>query len=81
MGEIDDKLFGKYSNGKNFSSVISDFDCAINDEDKEKLVKELKKIQKNFDHDIETDENSEYINELIDIDDAINYFLHGYSKK
>ena len=81
MGEIDDKLFGKYSNGKNLSSVISDFDCAINDEGKEKLVKELKKIQKNFDHDIETDENSEYINELIDIDDAINYFLHGYSKK
>ena len=81
MGEIDDKLFGKYSNGKNVSSFINDFDRATNEEDKEKVVKELKEIPNHVDHDIETDENSEYINEWIDIDDAIDYFLHGYSKK
>ena len=81
MGEIDDKLFRKYSKGKNFSSFINDFDRATNKEDKEKLIKELKKIQKHVDSNIETDENSEYINELIDIDDAINYFLNGHSKK
>ena len=63
MGEIDDKLFRKYSNGKNFSSFINDFDRATNEEDKEKVVKELKEIPNHVDHDIETDENSEYINE------------------
>ena len=45
MGEIDDKLFRKYSNDKNFSSFINDFDRAANEEDKEKLVKELKKYK------------------------------------
>ena len=45
MGEIDDKLFRKYSKGKNFSSFINDFDRAANEEDKEKLVKELKKYK------------------------------------
>ena len=44
MGEIDDKLFRKYSNDKNFSSFINDFDRAANEEDKEKVVKEFKKI-------------------------------------
>ena len=44
MQEIDDKLFRKYSNGKNFSSFINDFDRATNEEDKEKVVEELKKI-------------------------------------
>ena len=41
MGEIDDKLFRKYSNGKNVSSFINDFDRATNEEDKEKVVKEF----------------------------------------
>ena len=45
MGETDDKLFRKYSNGKNFSSFINDFDRAINEENKEKVVKELKKYK------------------------------------
>ena len=45
MGETDDKLLRKYSNGKNFSSFINDFDRAINEEDKEKVVKELKKYK------------------------------------
>ena len=47
---------------------------------KEKQFKKFKKIQNNVDHDIETDAHSEYIIELIDIDEAIDYFLLGYSK-
>ena len=63
MEDVDDKLFKKYSNGKNFNSFINEFDRATNEEDKEKVVKELKEIPNHVDHDIETDENSEYINE------------------
>ena len=44
MENVDDKLFKKYSNGKNFNSFINEFDCSINEEDKEKVVKELKDI-------------------------------------
>ena len=38
MEEVDDKLFKIYSNGKNFSSFINEFDCATNEEDKEKVI-------------------------------------------
>ena len=38
MEEVDDKLFKIYSNGKNFSSFINKFDCATNEEDKEKVI-------------------------------------------
>ena len=38
MGKIDDKLFKIYSNGKNFNSFIKEFDCATNEEDKEKVM-------------------------------------------
>ena len=41
MGYIDDKLFKKHSNSKNFSSFINEFDHATNEEDKENVVKEL----------------------------------------
>ena len=41
MGYIDDKLFKKHSNAKNFSSFINGFDHATNEEDKENVVKEL----------------------------------------
>ena len=44
MGNIDDKLFKKYSNNKNFNSFINEFNCATNEEDKEKVAKELKEI-------------------------------------
>ena len=81
IGEIDDKLFKKYSNGKDFNSSINEFDRATNEKDKEKVVKELKGIHNLVDNDIETDENSEYINELIDIGTAITFFLYEYSKK
>ena len=81
MGEIDDKLFRKYSNGKNFSSFSNDFDRATSEKHKEKVVKEFQKIQNHVDHDIEANENSKYMNELIDIINAADYFLNGYSKK
>ena len=41
MGKVDDKLLKKYSNGKNFNSFIDEFDRATNEENKEKVVKEL----------------------------------------
>ena len=44
MGNVDDKLFEKYSNNKNFNSFINEFDCATNEEYKEKVAKELKEI-------------------------------------
>ena len=43
MEDVDDKLFKEYSNGKNFNSFINEFDRAKNKEDKEKVVKELKR--------------------------------------
>ena len=43
IGYIDDKLFKKYSYGKNFNSYINEFDRATNEEVKEKVVKELEK--------------------------------------
>ena len=44
MGNVDDKLFKKYSNDNNFNSFINEFDCARNEEDKKKVAKELKEI-------------------------------------
>ena len=41
MGKVDDKLLKKYSNGKNFNSFIDEFDRTTNEENKEKVVKEL----------------------------------------
>ena len=74
MGYIDDKLFKKYSNSKNCSNFINEFDCATNEEDK-------KKPNNLVEHDIETDEDSEFIRELFDIVNAINYCLYEYFKK
>ena len=73
-------LFKKYSNGKNFNSFINEFDHATNEEDKEKVVKELKDINSFVYHDIKMDENSEYRSKLIGIVNAIDYFLDEYSK-
>ena len=77
--DVDDKLFKEYSKGKNFNSFINEFDCATNEEDKEKVVKELKDINSFVNHDIEMDENSEYRSKLIGIVNAIDYFLDEYS--
>ena len=84
MGAVDDKLFKKYSNGKNSNSFINEFVCATNEEDKEKVVKELKEINifvKHYTEMDEMDENSEYRSKLFDIVNAIEYFLYEYSKK
>ena len=44
IGDVDNKLFKKNSNDKNFNSFINEFDCATNEENNEKVVKELKEI-------------------------------------
>ena len=81
MGDVDDKLFREYSNGKNFNSFINEFDPATHEEDKEKVVKELKDVNNIVNLYIEMDENSEYRSKLIDIVNVIDYFLYEYSKK
>ena len=82
--DVDDKLFKEYSNSKNFNDFINKFDRATNEEDKEKVLKKLENINFFANHDIERDEgdkNCEYISKLIDIVNAIDYFLDEYSKK
>ena len=82
MEDVDDKLFKKYSNGKNFNSFINEFDRATNEEDKEKVVKELKDINSLVNHYAQMeDDYSEYKYKLFDIINAIDYFLYEYSKK
>ena len=84
MGDVDDKLFKKYSNDKNFNSFINEFDCARNEEDKKKVAKELKEINifvKHYIEMYEMDESSEYRSKLFDIVNAIEYFLYEYCKK
>ena len=82
MEDVDDKLFKKYSNGKNFNSFINEFDRATNEEDKEKVVEELKNISNFVNHDIFImNEDREYRSKLIGIVNAIDYFLYEYSKK
>ena len=80
MRDVDDKLFKKYSYGKNFNSFINEFDRATNEEDKEKVAKELKNINNLVKHYIEMDENSEYRSKLFNIVNAIDYFSYEYFK-
>ena len=79
---VDEKLFKKYSNSKNFNSFIDEFDRATNEENKEILVKELKDIYSFVEHYAQMED---YYNEckykLFDIVNAIDYFLYEYSKK
>ena len=82
MEDVDDKLFKEYSNGKNFNSFINKFDRATNEEDKEKVVKELKNIIGIVNRYIYImNEDIESRSKLIDIVNAIDYFLDEYSKK
>ena len=82
MEDVDDKLFKECSNGKNFNSFINEFDRATNEEDKEKVVKELKDINSLVNHYAQMeDDYSEYKCKLFDIINAIDYFLYEYSKK
>ena len=80
--DIDDKLFKEYSNSKNFNSFINEFDCAANKEDKENVAKKLKD-KNNFvnRYIFIMNEDSEYSSKLIDIVNAIDYFLDEYSEK
>ena len=50
MEDIDDKLFKKYSDGKDFNSFINEFDRTTIEEDKEKVVKKLKEINSFVEH-------------------------------
>ena len=79
---FDDKLFKKYSNGKDFNSFINEFDHATNKEGKEKIVKELKEISNIAHHYTNMkDDFSEHQYKLFNIVNAIEYFLYEYSKK
>ena len=63
---------------------MNEFDCATNEEDKGKVAKESKEQNIFVKHYIEMDEmekNSEYRSKLLDIVNAIEYFLYEYSKK
>ena len=74
--DIDDKLFKEYSISKNFNSFLNEFDCATNKEDKENVVKKLKDKNSFVNHYIFImNEDSEYSSKLIDIVNAIDYFL------
>ena len=44
MGNVDDKVFKKYSDSKDFNSFINEFDRATNEEDKEKVVEKYKDV-------------------------------------
>ena len=84
IGDIDDKLFKEYSDSKDFNSFINEFDRATNEENKEKVVEELKDMGSFVNHDIERNrnsENNECISKLINIVKATDYFLYEYSKK
>ena len=73
--DVDDKLFKKYSQGKDFNSFINKFDHATNKEDKEKIVKELKDINGLVNHYAQwEDDFSGYKYKLFNIINAIDYF-------
>ena len=78
----DDKLFKKYSNGKIFYSFIDEFDRATNEENKKKVVKELKDINIYVEHYAQMEDNyNEYKCKLFGIINAVDYFLFEYSEK
>ena len=82
MGNVDDKVFKKYSDGKDFNSFINGFDRATNEEDKEKVVEKLKDVNGLVKHYAQWEDNwSEYKCELFDIINAVDYFSREYSKK
>ena len=48
--KVGDKLFREYSEGRDFNSFINEFDRAANEQDKEKVAKELKDINSCVEH-------------------------------
>ena len=82
MEDVDDKLFKKYSQVRDFSSFINEFDRATNKENKENLVKELKNMSSLVNHYTQwEDDFCECKCKLFNIIIAIDYFLDEYSKK
>ena len=82
MENVDDKLFTKYSNGKNFNSFIDEFDRATNEENKKKVTKELKEINSFVEHYAQMeDDYNEYKCKLFAIIHDVDYFLYEYYKK
>ena len=80
MENVDDKLFKKYSNDKNFNSFIGKFDRATNEENKEMVIKELKDINSFVKHYAQMeDDYNEYKCKLFYIINAVDYFLYEYS--
>ena len=78
MEDVDDKLFKKCSDGKDFNSFTNSFGGATNEKDKEKVVKELKDINSFVEHYAQMeDDYTEYKNKLFDIRDC---FVYEYSK-
>ena len=82
MEDVDDKLFKKYSHGKDFNCFINEIDHATNKEDKEKVVKELKEMSSLVNHYAQwEDDFGEYKYKLFNIINAnIINFLDEYSK-
>ena len=73
---VDDKLFKKYSQGKDFNSFINEFDHATNKEHKEKIAKELKGIVDIVHHYTNMEDDfSEYKCKLFNIINAIEYLF------
>ena len=65
-----------------FNSFVNEFDPATNEEDKEKIVKELKEINSFVKHYAKMEDgNSEYKCKLFDIINAANYFVQKFFKK
>ena len=80
--DVNNKLFKEYNNGKSFNSFINEFDDAKNEEDKEKVVKELKDINSLVNPYTQMEgDYSEYKCKLLNIIYAIDYFLYEYSKR
>ena len=74
--DVDDKLFKKYSHGKDFNSFTNEFHSASNKEDKEKIVKELKEIDDILHHYAEIEDDfSECKYKLFNIINAFEYFF------
>ena len=82
MEDVDDKLFKKYSQGKDFNRFVNEFDRATNKEDKEKVVKELKDMSSFVNHYAQwEDDFSEDKYKLFNIINATDHFLDEYSKQ
>ena len=72
MGDVDDKLFKKFSHCKDFNSFVNEFDRPTNKEDKEKVVNHYAQME---------DDYSEYKNKSFAIINVVDYLLYEYSKK